>query len=102
MFFHFPESMMKVIQLYGDSASFDYTPYLNTCSMVFVDGSHAYNYVKADSSTALKLVSRGGCVVWHDYGVWDGVTRALEDINENQNLGLKHIRGTSLVYWRKP
>src|SRR5687768_16369891 len=31
----------KVRQLYGDSATFDYGPYLGTCDVVFVDGSHA-------------------------------------------------------------
>ncbi len=98
----FPEFMAKVQQLYGDSATFDYSPYWGTCGLVFVDGSHAFDYVKADSATALKLVRKGGCVVWHDYGVWEGVTRALEEIEAEQHLGLRYIKGTSLVYWRKP
>ena len=45
---------------------------------------------------------RGGIVMWHDYGVWEGVTRALEEIEARRNLGLRHIRGTSLVFWRAP
>ena len=50
----------------------------------------------------MQLVDGNGVVLWHDYGVWDGVTRALEDLEQTKNLGLRHIRGTSLVIWRAP
>jgi hypothetical protein len=46
----------------------------------------------------LRLVVPGGIIVWHDYGVWEGVTRALEEIEGNHKIGLRHIRGTSLVF----
>jgi hypothetical protein len=65
-----------------------------------VDGSHAYDYVIADTATALGLVANKGVVIWHDYGVWDGVTRALEEIEASRYLGLRHVRGTSLVVWK--
>jgi hypothetical protein len=26
--------------------------------------------VRKDSETALRLVTKGGVVIWHDYGVW--------------------------------
>jgi hypothetical protein len=39
-------------------------------------------------------------VIRHDYGVWDGVTRALEDFEASRHLGLRHVRGTSLVVWK--
>jgi hypothetical protein len=39
-------------------------------------------------------------VMWHDYGAWEGVTRALEELEASRQLGLRHIRGTSLVFWR--
>ena len=67
---------------------------------MFVDGSHAYEYALADSDTAFRLVAPNGVVVWHDYGVWEGVTRALEEIEAARRLGLRHIGGTSLVVWK--
>lgn len=67
---------------------------------MFVDGSHAYDYVLSDTDRALDLVDAGGIIVWHDYGVWEGVTRALEEIEAQRRPGLKHIKGTSLVFWR--
>jgi predicted O-methyltransferase YrrM len=90
----------RISQLYGDSSTFDFSPHHGRAGLVFVDGSHAYEYVIADSETAWKLVAPGGIVLWHDYGVWDGVTRALEEIDEKARLGLRQIRGTSLVVWR--
>lgn len=98
----FPEKIGRIHQLYGDSATFDYTPYWDSCGLVFVDGSHAYDYVMADSRTAIRLARNGAIILWHDYGIWGGVTRALEELEERHQLGLTHIRGTSLVYWAKP
>ena len=77
----------RITQLFGDSATYDWSPHHGRAGLVFVDGSHAYDYVRADSETALRLVQPGGVVMWHDYGVWEGVTRALEEI-EAQDLGL--------------
>jgi hypothetical protein len=48
------------------------------------------------------LVRPKGVVLWHDYGVWPGVTQALEELETARHLGLVHIRGTSLVFWRAP
>jgi hypothetical protein len=90
----------RIHQLFGDSARFDWSPHLGRAGLVFVDGSHAYDYVIADTDTALSLVANKGMVIWHDYGVWDGVTRALEEIEASRRLGVRHVRGTSLVVWK--
>ena len=96
------QSAGRITQLHGDSAAFDWSPFVKTASLVFVDGSHSYEYAAGDSETAFRLVAPGGIVIWHDYGVWEGVTRALEDLEEARKLGLRKIRGTSLVFWRAP
>lgn len=90
----------KIHQLFGDSAKFDFSPYYNSCSFVFVDGSHAYDYVMSDTKEALKMVKKGGVIIWHDYGIWEGVTKALEEIESIDKIGLVTINGTSLVYWK--
>ena len=90
----------RITQLLGDSATFDWSAHFGRGGLVFVDGSHAHDYVVADSDTAFRLVAKKGMVIWHDYGVWEGVTRALEEIEASRHLGLRHVRGTSLVVWR--
>ena len=90
----------RITQLLGDSATFDWTPHEGRASLVFVDGSHAYDYVRKDSVTAMRLVAKGGLVLWHDYGRWEGVSRALDELEAERGLGLRQIAGTSLVVWR--
>jgi predicted O-methyltransferase YrrM len=96
-----PASIAKIHQLLGDSAAFDYTPYEDSCSLVFVDGSHAYDYAKSDTQAAMDIAKKGGVIIWHDYGIWEGVTKALEELEQREGCGLRNIRGTSLVYWKK-
>lgn len=95
-----PEQINRIRQLLGDSATFDYAPYEKSCSLIFVDGSHSYEYALSDTLAARRMVEPGGIIVWHDYGIWGGVTQALEEIESREQMGLSNIRGTSLVIWR--
>jgi len=96
-----PAAVGKIHQLLGDSATFDFSFYADTCSLVFVDGSHHYDYVISDTLAAMKMVMRGGVVIWHDDGVWGDVTRALDELERREGCGLRNIGGTSLAYWIK-
>ncbi len=53
----------RVVQMHGDSATFDWSAHLGRADLVFVDGSHAYDYAKKDSETAMRLVRPGGIVL---------------------------------------
>jgi predicted O-methyltransferase YrrM len=94
----------KIEQLFADSKSFDETPYIGSCDLIFVDGSHAYSYVKSDSEKALRMLKPGGIMLWHDYhmvrSVLPGVYDALNELSAQYPL--KHVRGTSFVMYRKP
>lgn len=92
----------KVRQLFGDSKSFDETPFLAACDLIFVDGSHAYSYVLSDSKKALRMVKPGGVVLWHDYvgPEEEGVFRGLNELAET--LPLVHVEGTTFIAYRKP
>lgn len=94
------DASKKITQQYGDSATFDFSSYTTQCSLIFVDGSHAYDYALSDTVNARKMIQPDGIIIWHDYGVWQGVTQALEEIEAKEQIGLKHIAGTSLVYWQ--
>jgi predicted O-methyltransferase YrrM len=95
------DTVSRIHQLYGDSASCDFSPYYNSCGLVFIDASHAYDYVLSDSRAALKMLKPGGAILWHDYGIWSGVTDALEHLAAGEMPGIQCIQGTSLAYWRK-
>jgi hypothetical protein len=92
----------KITQLFGDTATFDFTPFYGTMDMVFIDASHSYQYTLNDSRVAHKLL-RGskGLIMWHDYGgAWDGVTRALNELYSHDPAfaSLKHITNTSFAF----
>lgn len=91
----------KIIQLYGDSKDFDESPFAQSCDLIFVDGSHAYSYVKSDSHKALRMIRPGGLILWHDYrgpGEIPGVYKALGELA--RGLPLVHVAGTTLVAYR--
>jgi predicted O-methyltransferase YrrM len=97
------EAEHKIVQLYGDSKAFDETPYLDSCDLVFIDGSHAYSYVRSDSQKALRMLRPGGILLWHDYRGRQraaGVFRALNELA--RRLPLVHLAGTSLIAYRRP
>jgi len=94
----------KIVQLYGNTLNFDFSPYFGRQDFVFVDAGHRYENVKNDSRIAAKLMrtSNSGCILWHDYGRFDGLTRAVDEFaREEKDLGqFFHIRGTTLACLR--
>ncbi len=93
----------RITSLHGNSATFDFSEYLGTMDFVFVDASHAYRYVINDSLIALRLLKpAGGTIAWHDYGRWDGVTRALNDLRSNrlEFAAVVKVQGTTLALLR--
>ena len=92
----------KIVQLFGDTAKYDFSPFYGTIDFIFIDASHSYEYVMNDSLLALKLLrDKKSIIVWHDYGgSWDGVSKALNELYLANAAfkGLKHINNTSLAY----
>ena len=91
----------RVTQLFADSKAFDETPYLGKCDLIFIDGAHAASYVESDSRKALRMVTPGGLIFWHDYrgpSRSAGVYRTLNQLAKK--LPLRHVAKTSLVFMR--
>lgn len=89
----------RIIQLYGDSATFDFSPWYGKIDFVFVDGAHSYDYAANDTRIALRLLRpEGGIIVWHDYARSPSVTRALHEFQEKMPaLRMVYIKDTTLV-----
>ena len=92
----------RIVQLYGDSATFDFVPYRGQVDLMFIDGSHSYEYVLADTESAWQLVKPGGLLLWHDYDSrwWPGVTRALNQLQSQDPrfAALRQIENTALCF----
>jgi hypothetical protein len=58
----------NVTQLFGDSMSFDFSPYHGSIDLVYIDGSHSYEYVRSDTLNAFSMLRPDGIILWDDYG----------------------------------
>ncbi len=85
----------KITQVYGDSAAIDWSDLGGPFDMIFIDGNHYYDYVKSDTENALGCLKAGGLVVWHDYGMIEDVSRAVDDIASK--VRVLALRGTRLA-----
>jgi predicted O-methyltransferase YrrM len=88
----------KIQPLFGDSAAFDFSPYLGKVDLFFVDGAHSYEYVRSDSENALKCVRPGGVIAWHDFGRvgLNEVSRYLLELS--RKIQIYSVPGGSLAF----
>jgi len=93
----------RIDQRFGDSKSFDESPFVGWADLVFVDGAHAESYVRSDSAKALRIVKPGGLILWHDYvgpidapGVYNGLNALAK------TLPIRHVKGTTFAAYRCP
>lgn len=85
----------KIRQVFGDSATLDWSKLGGPFDLIFIDGCHFYDYVVSDTANALKHLSPGGIVVWHDYGMIEDVSRAVDEAT--QSMRAFAIAGTRLA-----
>ena len=57
----------KIVEIFGDSLLFDFSPYYQKMDLIFIDGSHAHAYVNSDTENAFKMLSPDGIIIWHDF-----------------------------------
>ena len=82
----------RIHQIYGDSASFDFTNFNKTFDLAFVDGAHSYDYVKNDTEKLLPLMNKGGWIIWDDYCF--SFPEVIQYANTLRKKGAFHIYGT--------
>jgi predicted O-methyltransferase YrrM len=72
----------RIIRVYGDSATFDFSSYAGLVDFFFIDGAHSYQYVRNDTERALSCCHAGSVIAWHDYGRTgvNGVSRYLHEL----------------------
>ncbi len=62
--------------------------------LLFLDAGHTYPEIRADIALWPPLVAPGGIVSGHDFGVFPGVTRAVEETGPFERAG-------TTVWWRE-
>ncbi|MGH9970098.1 MAG: O-methyltransferase [Pyrinomonadaceae bacterium] len=97
------EHSSKIRQLYGNSKTFDYAPFLGSVDLIFIDADHTYDGVKSDTEKAFQLLRPGGVIVWDDYRWLDchvevvGVTLFLNEFQTRRSIF--NIAGTRFAIY---
>ena len=91
-----PESL-RITTLVGDSATFDFSPYRGAMDLVYIDASHSYSYVRADTEAALAMLSPTGAIVWDDYTYYPGIYAYLNELAPTLDRPIYHLLGTRLA-----
>ena len=91
----------KIHQHFGDSTQCDFSQFTKRGSLdfIFIDGGHSYECVQSDTENALKVLAKGGMILWHDFTpLFGGVYAFLCELSKK--LPLKHIKETNLVIYK--
>jgi predicted O-methyltransferase YrrM len=88
----------RIEQVFGDSASLDWTRLGGPFELIFIDGCHTEEYVWSDTQNALKVLTARGAIVWHDYGMIPEVSNVVDRIaREVTGLKVRALEGTRLA-----
>jgi hypothetical protein len=90
-------SASNIQQLSTDSSFLKYHSYF--VDVVLIDAGHSYEQVIVDTVLALRHLSPTGMIIWHDYTEWEGVTRALDYLN--QSISITHVAGSHVAFYRR-
>lgn len=91
----YPALAPKIKQVFGDSGTLDWGRFDGPFDLVFIDGNHHYNYVLSDTRNAWKYLASGGIVIWHDYGMIEDVSKAVDEFCADKKVVV--VRGTRMA-----
>lgn len=97
-YFHDTFEQHKIKQLWGDSATFDFSEFYEKVDLIFIDAAHDYENKKSDTENALKMLKRGGVIVWDNYR--DPLNPYCTKFLGELNLNLSQLKGTNLVVYK--
>ena len=104
----FSNHLKNVSHIRENSMALDYSCFIKQCDLVFIDGNHAYEFVKVDTSNAFKLLrDDDSIIVWHDYAFnpetvrWSVLAGILDGSPPEAKNKLYHVSNTMCaVYLR--
>ncbi len=84
----------RVRRIAGDTLCHDFTEFKGTQDFVFVDAGHSYGCASSDSRNALAMTEGrpGAVILWHDYTTLIGVTRAVDELLDRQDIAGRFVR----------
>lgn len=98
---YFSKGLKDIAYILHDSRTFDFQSLQKKFDLVFIDGDHAYDTLKMDTSNAFSVLRNDhSIVVWHDYGYSPETPRPsvlagiLDGCPEEKRKNLYHVSNT--------
>jgi len=66
---------------------------LDPADLIFLDGSHEYDDVKWECENYSKLVNPGGVLSGHDYNIFEGVNKAVDEFSKHTGKEVHFLPG---------
>jgi hypothetical protein len=80
----------QITRLYGDSNTFDFSPFDCRVDMIFVDGGHDLRTLRSDTENSFRMLSddHEGCIAWHDYGnpIYPHLKGYIDGLSETRDI----------------
>ena len=102
----FSKGLDNVIQLRGDSRSFDFERLHMKFDLIYIDGDHHYDILKSDTEMVFRyLVHENSIVVWHDYGFhpdrirYEVMAAILDGAGPERTDRVYHVAHTKSAIW---
>jgi len=89
----------RIVELFGDSTQFDFSPYRDAMDFILIDGGHHIQVVRSDTENALSMIAkdRPACIIWHDYRNPNyQITEYLDRLSVD--MPLFHVEETKYVF----
>lgn len=88
------ENVITPLRVPSETAFFILEHYKILADMIYIDAGHEYLSVKRDLQLYCRLLKTDGVLIGDDYGIWSGVTRAVDDFRKSRpDLQFLGIRG---------
>lgn len=71
-----------------------------SCGLIYIDGDHTYNGVRADINSFWPKLINGGIMAFHDFGNMQyGVNRAVQEFTRNEQKIYHLVEDGNYVNW---
>jgi len=95
------KSASAIARLYGDSLSFDFSPYSGTIDLVHIDGARRAESLAADADAAFGMLSELGSIMWYGYSYQPAVYAFLNRLAPHLDRPIYHLLGTRLALYSR-
>ena len=97
----FSKEKKNITHLFGSSLNYDFDKLNKKFDVIFIDGNHAYDFVKNDTEKVFNhLIHEDSIVIWHDYAYDPETVRTevlagiLDGIPEQYKENVYHVSNT--------